>query len=481
MILPGHKTKIVCTIGPASRSAKVFSELVKNGLNVARLNFSHGTFEDHGRDIHMIRSVAARAGRTIPILVDLPGPKLRIGTLKEENIALKKGKEVILTAGDMPGTAERISVTYKRLPESVSVGGIIYLNDGFIQLKVVGVSGEEVRCRVVVGGPLYSHKGLNLPGAKVFVEAVSERDLECVDFGLAQGITVFGVSFVEKAEDLIKVRDFAEKKGKHVRLVAKIERARAVQNIDEILRAADGVMVARGDLGVEVPIEEVPAIQKRIIRKANLLGRPVITATQMLESMVGNSRPTRAEVTDVANAILDGTDAVMLSEETAMGEYPAEAVGMMVKIATSIEGQRKDFAGGLREIATPGRRRGDEEKLSVPDIISRKVVEAALELRVRFILVPTVSGATPRRISRFKPVCWVLPFTESEETARFLVFSYGVSPVILPGGEGEWYGRISRFLKASGLGRPGDRVILTESQFPGDTPGTDSFAVISIT
>ena len=480
MILPGHKTKIVCTLGPSSRPPSVLSELIKGGMNVARLNFSHGTFQEHTETIRSIRSIATRLKRIVPILADLPGPKIRIGLLENEPLILKKGEEITLTTQDLSGKAGLIPVNYKRLPESVRLGGAIFLNDGFIQLKVANVSGDAVRCKVVVGGPLLSHKGLNLPGAEMFVEAVTDKDLELVDFGLKQGISIFGVSFVEKAEDILKVRRFAKDRGKDIHIIAKIERARAVQNIDGILEAADGVMVARGDLGVEMPIEEVPAIQKRIIRKANLLGRPVITATQMLESMVDNSRPTRAEVTDVANAILDGTDAVMLSEETAMGKYPVEAVRMMVKIATSIEGQRRGFGSHLHELEIHGRRRGEEERISVPDIISRTVVEAAGDLHARFILVPTEFGKTPRHISRFKPACWILAFCESEEVCNFLVFSSGVYPVTLRVEKGNLYRRMTEFLKKSRLGKPGDRAILTESQFPGKPPGTDSFGVITL-
>ncbi|HDZ11962.1 MAG TPA: pyruvate kinase, partial [Bacteroidetes bacterium] len=337
MQLPDHKTKIVCTIGPASRSKGMLKKLMKSGMNVARLNFSHGNLDEHRENIQNIRSLSAQLNLDVAILIDLPGPKIRIGTLQHEPLLLKKGDNLTLTTRDVAGTASQISVNYEKLPQSVQKGGIIYLNDGFIQLKVRDVSGDNVHCKVIIGGSLLSHKGLNLPQAKLFLDAVTKKDLEFVDFGLSQGVDTFSISFVEKAADILKVKQFAEERGRSIYTVAKIERAEAVQNMDEILNVTDAIMVARGDLGVQIPIEHLPMVQKKLIRKANLLGRPVITATQMLESMTENIRPTRAEVTDVANAILDGTDAVMLSEESAIGKYPADAVKMMAKIAATVE------------------------------------------------------------------------------------------------------------------------------------------------
>jgi len=310
-------------------------------MNVARLNFSHGNPEEHRGDIRRIRSIAAQLDRVVTILIDLPGPKIRIGKLQNEPLVLKKGDNVTLATQDILGTASRIPVNYKRLPETVSKGSLIYLNDGFLQLRVQGVSSDEVRCKVIIGGPLLSNKGLNLPRAKISMDPITDKDLDFVGLGLKEGVDTFGTSFIEKADDIRKVKEFARKRGKSIHVVAKIERAEAARNIDEILDVADAIMIARGDLGVQIPIEDVPAVQKKLIRKANLLGRPVITATQMLESMTENIRPTRAEVTDVANAILDGTDAVMLSEETAIGKYPVETVKMMARIAMSIERQRR--------------------------------------------------------------------------------------------------------------------------------------------
>jgi pyruvate kinase len=331
------KTKLVCTIGPASRSDVMLEKLLLAGMNVARINFAHEKLERHADDIRRIRNASFKTKRPCQILADLPGPKIRVGDLKHEPVELVHGQEVWLTTQKIMGTVKRVPVNYAQLTQSVKKGSLVFLNDGFMQLQVLQVKGTEVKCRVLIGGPLLSHKGLNLPAAKLFVEPVTEQDLKFVEFGLGQGVDFFGVSFVERAADILKVRAFAHKMGKIIRTIAKIERSEAIRNIDSILKVTDGIMVARGDLGVEVPIEMVPVIQKRLIAKANWAGIPVITATQMLESMTHNIRPTRAEVTDVANAILDGTDGVMLSEETAIGEYPVETVDMMEKIAVSVE------------------------------------------------------------------------------------------------------------------------------------------------
>ena len=331
------KTKIVCTIGPASRSEVMLEKLLLAGMNVARINFAHEKLESHGEDIRRIRRVSTRLNRPCQILADLPGPKIRVGQLRHEPVHLHHDQMVWLTTKKILGSENRIPVGYDQLTQSVKKGSIVFLNDGFMQLQVLSIQGPEVKCKVLIGGPLLSHKGLNLPAAKLFVDAVTEEDLGFVEFGLQEGVDFFGVSFVQKAADILKVRAFAHKKGKIIRTIAKIERSEAVRNIDSILKVTDGIMVARGDLGVEVPIESVPVIQKRLIAKANWEGVPVITATQMLESMTHNIRPTRAEVTDVANAILDGTDGVMLSEETAIGEYPAQTVEMMDKIAVTVE------------------------------------------------------------------------------------------------------------------------------------------------
>jgi pyruvate kinase len=477
--LPSHKTKIVCTIGPASRSEAVLKEMIKNGMNVARLNFSHADLDDHAENIRRIRSAAAQVGRLVTILADLPGPKIRIGTLHNEPLVLKKGDTVTLTTQDIPGTATRIPVNYPELPQSVSKGSLIYLNDGFLQLRVQGKAATEVRCKVLIGGQLLSNKGLNLPRAKIAVDAVTDKDLNFIDFGLKQGIDIFSVSFVEKAADILKAKEFAGKMGKSVYVVAKIERAEAAKNIDEILKVADAIMIARGDLGVQTPIEEVPVVQKKLIRKANLLGCPVITATQMLESMTDNIRPTRAEVTDVANAILDGTDAVMLSEETAIGKYPAETVKMMNRIATSIERQRRAIrlSSDMEDYFA---RRPGSKNLTVEDVISMNVIEAVRALKIRLIVTPTETGSTPRRISRFKPDCWILSFSGNQRTQDFLTLSYGVFPCVMQNKVESWLDVIMEFIKDFRLAKKGDLVILTEGITLGKIGSTDSFRILTL-
>ena len=477
--LPKHKTKIVCTIGPASRSEPVLRDLIQSGMNVARINFAHGTPEDHREDIRRIRSIGEQLGRVVTILVDLPGPKIRIGKLEEEPTVLKRGEHVTFTTKDVLGTASRISVSYKRLPESVSRGSIIYLNDGFIQLRVQEVLSKDVKCKVIIGGQLLSHKGLNLPKAKVFIDAVTERDLNFVDFGLKEGIDTFSVSFVERADDILKVKEFARKRDTSVYVVAKIERSEAVKNIDEILNVADAIMIARGDLGVQIPIEDVPAVQKKLIYRANLMGRPVITATQMLESMTENIRPTRAEVTDVANSILDGTDAVMLSEETAIGHYPVETVRMMGRIATSIERQRRTLKRSS-DVADYFKNGVGQKNVSVEDVVSLNVIEAIRALNVRFILTPTHTGSTPRRISRFKPDCWILAFSTYDRIRKFLSLSYGVHTFLIKGKVDNWNDVIMKWIKDLKLAKKGEKMILTEGVSPEQEGGTDSLRIITM-
>jgi len=477
--LPAHKTKVICTIGPASQSEVVLSDMMRRGMTIARINLSHGTQEEHRQTIASIRRVAKRLGRRCPILADLPGAKMRIGRLETEPLSLTKGAEVTLTTEDVLGTPTLIPVTYRRLPESVLPGSVIYLNDGFIALDVVTVRRHEVRCIVATGGQLLSGKGLNLPGAKTFMSAITDEDLELMDFALGEGVDTFGISFVETPADIMKARTVARERGKDIHVVAKIERAPAVENIDGILEVADAIMIARGDLGVEIPIEEVPIVQKKLIRKANLACRPVITATQMLESMIDNIRPTRAEVTDVANAILDGTDAVMMSEETAIGSYPVEAVEVMVRIGRAMEQQRHTIRSSTflqqqlkEELST--------RQITVPDAVSLNVSEAVRALGSPFVLTATSGGMTARRVSRFKPEGWIIACNNDQRICDFLRFSYGVFPMVMDTGTGEWHRQLINLLKDSGLVRGGDRVIRTEGTFSGTTGGTDSLGIITI-
>jgi pyruvate kinase len=433
------------------------------GMNVARLNFAHGTLQGHKEDIRRIRAMASRLQRHCLIMADLPGPKIRIGKLLDEPLRLEKGDEVVLTVKDLVGTPNKIPVDYKRLPESVTPGSLIFLNDGFIQLQVEKVSGEEVFCRTVIGGPLLSFKGLNLPGVKIFADAVSDTDLEFVAFALQEGVDALAVSFTKEANDILKVKEFAQKKGQSVYVVAKIERTEAINNFDAILSVADAIMIARGDLGVQIPLQDVPAVQKKLIHKANLLGRPVITATQMLLSMTENIRPTRAEVSDVANAILDGTDAVMLSEETAIGRYPVEAVEMISKIAISTERERKAVSA-LADLPAYFRTGAGSGNATVEDIVSLNAAESANALNVRYILANTQSKGAACFISRFKPDCWILSFSGDVKTNNFLALSYGVYPVCLENETNAFADMAIRFLAKAGMVEKDESMILIEDE-----------------
>ncbi len=458
--MPSYKTKIVCTIGPASRDKDVLKQLIGSGMNVARLNFSHGDPEDHRKDILAIREISKELKKNVAVLADLPGPKIRIGNLKGGSCSLRKGDRVVLTIREVEGTSSFIPVQFEEFPECVNIGDRVFLNDGFIELKAIQKTGKDVICDVIIGGTLLSKKGMNLPDSHVTAVAVTERDLELLAFGMEQGVDMFGLSFVGSRDDVEKVRAFAKKKGGEIFIVSKIERSDALENIDGIIEASDGIMVARGDLGVEIAIEEVPIVQKQLILKANMASKPVITATQMLESMTANTRPTRAEVTDAANAIFDGTDAVMLSEETAIGIYPLEAFAMLAKIAMTAEARRSTVVSGtvvpdtiLRTIELSG--------CSVEDTLSLNVIRSAVSLGIRSVVVPTRSGLTARRISRLKGDAWVLALCRDSGALRSLCLSYGVHPI--PRGDLSSDEDIIIHLRALGLIGSQEAVILVRS------------------
>jgi pyruvate kinase len=453
--LPDHKTRIVATIGPASSSPEVMDGLLGAGMDVARINFSHGDFEGHARVIAGLREAAGRTGRRLAIMADLPGPKMRIGTIAGEPVELRRGDAFTLTTRKVDGNASGASVTFERLPEVVRPGAALFLNDGMIQLEVERVSGPDVACRVVVGGELRSRKGLNLPGIDLGMSAFTERDRECLRFALAHGVDAVSQSFVGAAADLEAVRAAAAEAGHHPFVIAKIERAIALERLDEIVRAADGVMVARGDLGVEIPIERIPIVQKHLISTANVLAKPVITATQMLESMVEHRRPTRAEATDVANAILDGTDAVMLSAESAMGAWPVEAVEMLARIAAEAEPHRS--RAGQREAL---RTYGHGMQLSNVDLVAVAVTRTFEFAEPAAVIVPTISGTTARRISRFRLPVWTIAASPHEATCRGLQFSYGVHALHLPEQPDDWSEFARAFLAEHGIG--GRIALLTE-------------------
>ena len=455
MKLPAHKTKIVCTIGPASESPETMGRMIRAGMNVARLNFSHGDFTGHKKVIENLREAARTAGRRLAILADLPGPKIRIGQFVQEPVELKSGDPFTLTTEGVGGDSRRVTVSFPTLPQSVKPGDLIYLNDGFIQLEVLAVKAPEVRCRVIVGGELRSRKGLNLPGINLGITAFTDHDRLCLQFALENGVDAVSQSFVESGQDLQEVRRAAASLGFSPFIVAKIERSRALARIDEILEAADGIMIARGDLGVEIPIEQIALVQKQLMRKANLLAKPVITATQMLESMTDNRRPTRAEATDVANAILDGTDCVMLSGESAMGKYPVESTAMLAKIAAAIEPYRP--AAYVRETL---RGIGQEGRISLTDLIALSVETTLERIAPAALFVPTHSGATARSIARFRPPVWITAVSSQESTCQRLQFSYGVHPVCEPDHPDDWNTYVRKWMQDHGV--EGNLVVLTE-------------------
>lgn len=455
MTLAANKTKIVCTIGPASESPAVMEQMIRAGMNVARLNFSHGDFAAHKKVIQNLRAVARATGRRVAIMGDLPGPKIRIGQLAEEPVELKPGDTFVLTTQEIIGDAGRASVTFTRLPQVVKPKDTIFLNDGIIQLEVVRVQGVEVACRVVVGGELRSRKGLNLPGIDLGISAFTDHDHECLQFAVEQGLDAVSQSFVESGDDIAAVRKAAADLGYRPFVIAKIERARARDHIEAILDAADGIMVARGDLGVEIPIQQIPIVQKSLVRQANLRGKPVITATQMLESMTTNRRPTRAEATDVANAILDGTDCVMLSGESAMGKYPVEAVAMLASIAEAIEPCRPSHSARETLKAIDQR-----DQVSLTDLISLSVETTLEHIAPAAVFVPTHSGATARRITRFRLPVWIVAVSSQEATCQRLQFSYGVFPVYEPDHPDDWNAYVREWLRAHEV--EGNLVVLTE-------------------
>jgi pyruvate kinase len=424
MALPGNKTKIVATIGPASETSEMLERLIRAGLNVARLNFSHGDLEGHAERIERIRSAAKAVGRRVAIMADLPGPKMRIGNIEPDPIQLRAGDNFILTVEEIAGTAQRVSVSFKSLPSVVKPGDRLFLNDGLVQLTVERVVGSEVYSKVSVGGELRSKKGLNLPGIALGITAFTEHDRVCLEFALRHGVDAVSQSFVETGSDIAAVRAAAHAAGKRPFIVAKIERSDAIRNFDEILNASDGIMIARGDLGVEVPIEEMGMLQKRLTARARIAGKSIITATQMLESMTVSRLPTRAEATDVANAILDGTDALMLSGESAIGKYPEEAVAMLAKIAAYTESQRpRVHLAELRSLLRQG------PPNTAGDAIA-SVVETALDIvPSAAVFVPTRTGTTARMISRLHPLQWIVALSRDSAVCQGLAFSYGVEPL----------------------------------------------------
>jgi pyruvate kinase len=459
MILPQHKTKIVCTIGPASSSPEVMIRLLESGMNIARLNFSHGSPLSHAEVIGRLRAASQKAGRPLAIMADLPGPKIRLGQMDPDPVYLTPGNPFTLTVQECVGNSHRAYVSFDPLPKIVKPGDTLFLNDGIIQLEVQDVKAPEVICRTVVGGELRSRKGLNLPGIDLGISAFTPQDHEWLRFAAKQEVDAISQSFVDSAADMRAVRQAAADLNYRPFLIAKIERSKALERLDDIMQAADGIMIARGDLGVEMPVERIPLLQKEITRKANLLGKPVITATQMMESMTEHSRPTRAEATDVANAILDGTDAVMLSGESAMGRFPVETVQMLARIAGTVELHRSEFTARdvFRRVVAGG-------KVEVSDMLSLTVEGAIEKLNPSCVIVPTASGDTARRLNRLKLSTWVLAVCNNPVIGQGLLFSYGIFPVIKPEHPEDWNAFSRDLVKQLRL--PNSRVILIQGPSP---------------
>ncbi|WP_341281693.1 pyruvate kinase [Paenibacillus sp. FSL H8-0537] len=451
-----RKTKIVCTIGPSSESLENTKKLILAGMNVARLNFSHGDFEEHGNRIKNIRQANIELGKTTAILLDTKGPEIRLGKLKEEPIELVQGEKIALTTEEILGDVTRIPITYTDLPNDVSVGSTILIDDGLIGLTVEDVQGTEIICRIVNSGQIKSKKGVNVPGVNISLPGITEKDANDIVFGIEQGVDFIAASFVRKASDVLEIRELLERHNAgHIQIISKIENQQGVDNLDEILEVSDGLMVARGDLGVEIPAEEVPLVQKSMIQKCNRAGKPVITATQMLDSMQRNPRPTRAEASDVANAIFDGTDAIMLSGETAAGKYPVESVQTMARIA-----ERAESALEYREIFT---KQANAQQTSVTEAISQAVANSAFDLKAKAIVTSTQSGFTSRMVSKYRPKAPIIAVTTEETVMRRLALVWGVIPVkgaLVDSTDGLFENAVTGAL-STGLLALGDTIVIT--------------------
>ncbi len=416
----GKKTKIVCTIGPVTQTKERLTQLLDAGMNVMRLNFSHGTFPDHQDRVDTMREIMKETGRTVAILQDLSGPKIRIGKFKDGKIELKKGQTFTLTTDDCVGDETKVYINYENLPKEVKPGGTIMLQDGTKRLEVTQVKGNDIITVVKVGGTLGDHRGVNVPGASLSISSLTDKDKADIEFGIKNKVDYVALSFVRRAEDIRELRAILDKAKSHAHIIAKIETPEALSNIDEILEVSDGIMVARGDLAIEIPAEEVPLVQKMIIQKCNSVGKPVITATQMLESMLESPVPTRAEVSDIANAIIDGTDAIMLSEETTLGKFPVEAVEIMSRVALRVES----------EVYTRDTIAEYDESHGITDVASQSAVRAAHAVGAKLIVALTRSGRTARMVARYRPAEPILALSDDKENANKLMLTFGCYPMV---------------------------------------------------
>ena len=455
MTTPIRKTKIVCTMGPNLFEKGLIADLMKAGMNVARFNFSHGDHESHKRNHDTVCRIRDELGLPVATLLDTKGPEVRVKSFKEGKVTLQPGQLFTLTADDCEGDENRVSITYKNLPQDVKAGSAILIDDGLIGMVVEKIIGNDIICRVNNAGVVSNNKGVNIPNVHLSMPFISEKDRSDIIFAAKEGFDFIAASFTRSADDILQMRQILkENDGSHVNIIAKIENMEGVENIDEILRVVDGVMVARGDLGVEVPLEAVPAIQKELIQRALAAGKPVITATQMLDSMMKNPRPTRAETTDVANAIYDGTSAIMLSGETAVGAYPVEAVQTMVKIALAAEADLKNIRGFTRAGAVA---------TDVTNAISHATVTSAQDLNASAIITVTMSGSTPRTISRYRPRSVIVGCTSNEQVWRQMGLNWGTIPLMIKTqtNTDDLFEQAVNAAVAAGIVRNGELVVLT--------------------
>lgn len=473
-----RRTKILCTIGPASREPDILRRLVRSGMDVARLNFSHGTLESHRENVERIRSAAEAEGRPIAIQVDLQGPKFRMGRIVDAGVSVNEGDTVTLTTEDLVGrTPEALPVQNEIFPDLVEPGDRVLIDDGLIELNVNSVSGRKVRCQVVAGGSIKKNKGINLPGVSADLPSMTEKDHQDLAHAIDWEIDWIALSFVRKAEDVVTLKNsIRELTDRPVPVMAKIEKPEALENIDEIIEAADAIMVARGDLGIEIPTEQVPMAQKRVIERCNELGLPVVTATQMLDSMIRNPRPTRAEASDVANAILDGTDALMLSGETTIGRYPLESLQTMDRIIRQVEGEQS-------EITVRAFRPLEESvNLSIARAVARAARDAAHNLGTAAILAVTASGYTARIVSRYRPHSPIIAITPDERVQRQLMLYWGVKPLLAPRTHNtdEMITNALQTVKERGLAEKDDLVIITAGTAGSEAGTTNLMQILGV-
>ena len=469
-----RRTKIICTIGPASESEEMLRALIDAGMNVARFNYSHGTHEEHREKFKRLVRLRREIGKQVATLMDTRGPEIRLKDFEGGKVMLEKGKSFTLTTEDVMGTAERASITYKDLVKDISRGTSILIDDGLIELRVENVSDTEIYCTVINGGPVSNHKGVNVPDTDLSMPFINDQDRADIEFGCKLGYEYIAASFTRTAEDVREIRKILDAHGSRMKIIAKIESTQGVNNIEEILDAADGVMVARGDLGVEVPMEEVPVYQKRIIHLAEMKGKIVVTATQMLDSMMHNPRPTRAEATDVANAIYDGTTAIMLSGETASGAYPLEAVRIMSRIAETAE---QDINYRRRFMERP-----EVTESSITEAISHATCMVSQDISAKAIVSVTMSGYTARSISKYKPICPIVACSVSETVACQMNLLFGVVPICIPQEDNEesLFEAAVIAAKKAGIAEKGDKIVLTAGVPLGKTGNTNMIRVIEV-